>query len=279
MKSSFEGRWWQCSKVPIVLRPLQQPHPPLWYACGTPDAAVWPARNDISIVCNAPVDRVAAIVARYRAERAGTGPEPRLGLSRAIVIADTRRKRWRPPGAAGGATTAASTGCGGGTAPARCIARVTDDFAETQAAGMGFAGTVAEVRDALLRQVAETGANYLVSRFAFGDLSAGGKPALRHPVRRGGDAGAGRAAPQGRLTQQPRRTPWPSRCPKSNPEALRLDPRPLDRLCTIIEQHVAEGHHPGAQLAVARHGKLALFRSFGDAASAPPSGGGRASSS
>ena len=42
-----------------------------------------------------------------------------------------------------------------------------------------------------------------------------------------------------------------------------LDPRPLDRLCATIEQHVAEGHQPGAQLAVARHGKLALFRSFG----------------
>jgi alkanesulfonate monooxygenase SsuD/methylene tetrahydromethanopterin reductase-like flavin-dependent oxidoreductase (luciferase family) len=36
---------------------------------------------------------------------------------------------------------------------------------------MGFAGTPAQVRDALLAQVAETGANYVVSRFAFGDLT------------------------------------------------------------------------------------------------------------
>jgi hypothetical protein len=36
---------------------------------------------------------------------------------------------------------------------------------------MGFAGTAAEVRDALLAQAAETGVNYLVSRFAFGDLT------------------------------------------------------------------------------------------------------------
>lgn len=53
--------------------------------------------------------------------------------------------------------------------------------------------------------------------------------------------------------------------PESNPEALGLDPRPLDRLCATIERHVAEGHHPGAQVAVARHGRLALFRSFGRA--------------
>ncbi len=51
--------------------------------------------------------------------------------------------------------------------------------------------------------------------------------------------------------------------PESNPEALGLDPRPLERLCALIERHIAEGHHPGAQLALARHGKLALFRSFG----------------
>ena len=53
--------------------------------------------------------------------------------------------------------------------------------------------------------------------------------------------------------------------PESNPEALGLDPRPLDRLCAIIERHIAEKRHPGAQVAVARRGKLALFRSFGRA--------------
>lgn len=53
--------------------------------------------------------------------------------------------------------------------------------------------------------------------------------------------------------------------PESNPEALGLDPRPLQRMCALIERHIAEGHHPGAQVAVARHGSLALFRSFGTA--------------
>jgi CubicO group peptidase (beta-lactamase class C family) len=56
-------------------------------------------------------------------------------------------------------------------------------------------------------------------------------------------------------------TPFP--LAESSPEALGLDPRPLERLCATIERHVAEGRHPGAQVAVARHGKLALFRSFG----------------
>jgi alkanesulfonate monooxygenase SsuD/methylene tetrahydromethanopterin reductase-like flavin-dependent oxidoreductase (luciferase family) len=172
---TFEGRWWRCDDVPVVLRPRQQPHPPLWYACATPEAAVWPARNAVNIVCNAPAARVAEIVARYRAEWAAAGQPagalPCLGLSRAIVLADStaeameaaqrgwRRyedsfhKLWRKHG----------------TGPVN--ARVGPDFAETQAAGMGFAGTPAEVRDALRAQLRATGATYLVSRFAFGDLT------------------------------------------------------------------------------------------------------------
>ena len=39
----------------------------------------------------------------------------------------------------------------------------------------------------------------------------------------------------------------------------------LDRLARIIEGHIAENKYPGAQVAVARHGKLVLYRSFGAA--------------
>ena len=55
----------------------------------------------------------------------------------------------------------------------------------------------------------------------------------------------------------------------STPGSLGLDPQPLDRLGEIITQHLTEGRYPGAQIAVARHGRLALFRSFGDARLAP----------
>ena len=49
------------------------------------------------------------------------------------------------------------------------------------------------------------------------------------------------------------------------PSSLGLDPRPLERLQELITGHLAEGRYPGAQIAVARDGKLALFRTFGDA--------------
>src|SRR6185437_2205269 len=51
----------------------------------------------------------------------------------------------------------------------------------------------------------------------------------------------------------------------AEPGALALSADRLDRLTAIIEGHIREGRYPGAQIAVARHGKLALFRSFGQA--------------
>jgi len=53
--------------------------------------------------------------------------------------------------------------------------------------------------------------------------------------------------------------------PAATPSSLGLDPRALDRLQELISHHLAEGRYPGAQIAVARDGKLALFRTFGEA--------------
>jgi CubicO group peptidase (beta-lactamase class C family) len=51
----------------------------------------------------------------------------------------------------------------------------------------------------------------------------------------------------------------------ATPSSLGLDPRPLERLQELITGHLAEGRYPGAQIALASDGKLALFRTFGDA--------------
>ena len=44
---------------------------------------------------------------------------------------------------------------------------------------------------------------------------------------------------------------------------------PIDRLCQLITGHIAEGRYPGAQIAIARHGQLAVARTFGDATIPP----------
>ena len=53
--------------------------------------------------------------------------------------------------------------------------------------------------------------------------------------------------------------------PSSNPEALGFALKPLEHLDRLIRLHIEEGRYPGAQIALARNGKLALYRSYGDA--------------
>ena len=51
----------------------------------------------------------------------------------------------------------------------------------------------------------------------------------------------------------------------TTPKGAGLRPEPLDLLIRMIERHVKEGTYPGCQIALARNGKLALFKTFGDA--------------
>src|SRR5262245_20131958 len=59
--------------------------------------------------------------------------------------------------------------------------------------------------------------------------------------------------------------------PAAEPASLDLDPAPLGRLEQLIGQHIDAGRYPGAQIAVARHGKLGLFKNFGSVRLEPAS--------
>ena len=51
----------------------------------------------------------------------------------------------------------------------------------------------------------------------------------------------------------------------SDPASLGFAAKPLAHLDALICDHIAEGRYPSAQIALARHGKLALFQSYGNA--------------
>ena len=57
--------------------------------------------------------------------------------------------------------------------------------------------------------------------------------------------------------------------PQADLESLGFRKNQIDRLIELIERHIAAGRYPGCQIALARHGKLALFKSFGDAVTEP----------
>jgi CubicO group peptidase (beta-lactamase class C family) len=53
--------------------------------------------------------------------------------------------------------------------------------------------------------------------------------------------------------------------PNGDLASLGFTSRPLEHLERLIQSHIEEGRYPGAQIALARHGKLALFRTYGNA--------------
>lgn len=171
----FEGEFYRFRSVPIVMRPLQRPHPPLWCGVSTPESALWALGLGANIVVNAPADRAKSVLAAYRdgwtaAGRAGA-ELPLLGISRAVVIAETdaealavARRAWLRYHDSFHLLWKRH-----GTSPPFAI--TPPSFDDVIATATGIAGSPATVAEALAVQVRESGCNYLVSRFAFGDLT------------------------------------------------------------------------------------------------------------
>lgn len=169
----FAGKHYSVEGMPIEMAPLQQPHPPLWFGVGYPEAAARTAGQGANFITNLPVARVRALTDAYRAAWSGAGEMPLIGMSRHIVIAEDAGdamaaaagayKMWResfmklwwahdmePPNV-----------------------RLPEDFADLCAAGLAVVGTPSQVADTLAGQIEESGVNYLAGRFMFGDLDAG----------------------------------------------------------------------------------------------------------
>ena len=91
---TFDGKFYRFDKVPMVLKPVQRPHPPLWYGVSIPDNADWPAANDVNVVSLAPPAAVRPIFERYQATRRklGKGDTTLRGVGRHVVVADTDEK-------------------------------------------------------------------------------------------------------------------------------------------------------------------------------------------
>lgn len=91
---TYKGRFWEFDQVPMRLRPLQTPHPPLWYM-RNPETAARGGMNAIVVgsldTFEANVLRYRRLWAQYQGENALTkqGTEPKIGLVVHVVVADT----------------------------------------------------------------------------------------------------------------------------------------------------------------------------------------------
>jgi len=171
----YEGKFYRFKATPIVIEPLQRPYPPLWYGALGPEGVDWPAQNAMNLGTNALTPEVRKITDRYRGQWAAAGRDaaalPLLGMSRHVVIAETdaaalavaRRayKRWHE--------SFTYLWRRHGMAP--ISAAYPEEVDGSIAIGMSFVGSPATVRDALARAIGETRVNYVMLRFAFGDMS------------------------------------------------------------------------------------------------------------
>jgi alkanesulfonate monooxygenase SsuD/methylene tetrahydromethanopterin reductase-like flavin-dependent oxidoreductase (luciferase family) len=169
---TFHGKYHHLDQVPMKLAPMQKPHPPFWYGVHRPESAAEAARQGFHTMYLDPPHEVRLATDRYREVWRQLHGErtPRIGLGRFIVVAET-------------------------DAAARAIARRAypiwhdsfvhlsrrygramlhprpSDFDGIVDIGQGIAGAPATVAAFLRDHIAESGANYLVAQFTFGDVS------------------------------------------------------------------------------------------------------------
>ncbi|HUH85093.1 MAG TPA: LLM class flavin-dependent oxidoreductase [Stellaceae bacterium] len=46
----WSGRYWNFDGVEVLPKPMQQPHPPIWLACGSESSLVWPAERGYGVL-------------------------------------------------------------------------------------------------------------------------------------------------------------------------------------------------------------------------------------
>ncbi len=169
----FEGAFYRFRDTPFVLGAQQRPHPPLWYGVVNPDSAGRAGKQGMSFISNSAPPAVRAQVAAWRAAFVpqANRSEPRLGMNRYLVLADSdaealeigRRayRVWHE--------SFHRLWTQHGTAPVNVV--YPPEIDGQIADGRALAGTPETVFRALSTQLAETGVNYMVCRFAFGDLT------------------------------------------------------------------------------------------------------------
>jgi alkanesulfonate monooxygenase SsuD/methylene tetrahydromethanopterin reductase-like flavin-dependent oxidoreductase (luciferase family) len=173
---THHGRFYDYEDVPVAVRPLQQPHPPLWFGISRPDAAVWAAANDVNAVALQPAPAVRPITDRYRAEWETLGKPadalPRLGINRPLVLADDGAEAMRIASRAYKRWKRNLDWLWDEREVVSPLAGLlADEFEGLMGVGAAFAGTPAQARDFVAEQLETSGATYLAIDPAFGDVS------------------------------------------------------------------------------------------------------------
>lgn len=167
---AHKGKYYDLPDVPLRIRAVQQPHPPIWYGTASSHRNEWAAEHDVNLLCLIPNARSREVFDDYRDKLAARGKaEPCIGLARQLIVAPTdaeaeriAERAWQP------FVESFNWLVNHLSRPAFPIAQT---FAGAVEMGLAFAGSPASVRDFVARARDEAGANYLALEVAFGDIS------------------------------------------------------------------------------------------------------------
>jgi alkanesulfonate monooxygenase SsuD/methylene tetrahydromethanopterin reductase-like flavin-dependent oxidoreductase (luciferase family) len=172
---TFDGEYYKLVDAPVISRPVQRPHPPLWYGTRTPAKAQWCARLGMPMMALVPSQAVRTLTDAYKAEWASLGRSaddlPPLGITRNMVLAPAREEAMKIAN--------------------RAFARFKDSLyylwkkydipappvfpAETfegiHAIGHFYAGDPAGAREWVVRHRDIGGINYMALETCFGDMT------------------------------------------------------------------------------------------------------------
>jgi alkanesulfonate monooxygenase SsuD/methylene tetrahydromethanopterin reductase-like flavin-dependent oxidoreductase (luciferase family) len=166
--------------VPVVMRPLQRPHPPFWYGLRGDHGPIFAARHGMHGVTLGPDDKVAKMLATFRAQWDAQAEErkrsrspvvtPHCGVMRAMFIADSdaEAERIARPAYQRWFDSLAWLWVERGSFPPISISA---DYDQSKAAGTLVVGSPDTVRRILTEQAERIGQNYLVLLLAFGSLT------------------------------------------------------------------------------------------------------------
>jgi len=174
---TYHGKFYKFDAVPIVLKPAQLPHPPLWYGISRPETIPWAAENDVNLVSFLrPMSAMRPLVEQFRAEWKVRGKQaeafPCIGVTRHIVVAETETEarniaaRAYRPWRRNMEVLWEQRGV-----PFPLQGELADEFDVLQHHGVGFAGTPTGARDYVAAQAEGSGINYFVCDMAFGDIT------------------------------------------------------------------------------------------------------------
>lgn len=171
---TFSGDFYNFDNVPMVLRPVQTPYPPLWYGITNPETTHWAALEGAHMVTLLPTDGARAVIDRYHSEWADLGrPDadlPLMGVMRLVVLADTDAE----------ALATAERAYASWLGHMRLLwdrhnmafpLQLPPEVGPMLDVGAAFAGTAAGFRDFLSASVESIGANYMTCDVAFGDMT------------------------------------------------------------------------------------------------------------